>query len=175
VLGGARRGGYTRGTSRWRGIALGLARFIRNLIAAAALAAGMGALAAPAWLDQPMKGVPIGTHVELLEDPTGKLTLADVTTRPWIDAFRPATKDNVNLGYRDEALWLRIRLERGAAIGPWMLEVSYPMLDNLEFYAPGSSTPGNGGTIVVTGSRSRFSIAIEPYTGRVTVTRVSGP
>ena len=41
--------------------------------------------------------------------------------------------------------------------------------------APGSSTPGNGGTIVVTGSRSRFSIAIEPYTGRVTVTRVSGP
>jgi diguanylate cyclase (GGDEF)-like protein len=127
------------------GIALGLARFIRNMILAAALAGGAGALAAPAWLEQPLKGVPIGTHVELLEDPTGRLTLADVTTRPWIDAFRPATKDNVNLGYRDEALWLRIRLERGAAIGPWMLEVSYPMLDNLEFYAPGTSTPMLGG------------------------------
>jgi type II secretory pathway pseudopilin PulG len=41
--------------------------------------------------------------------------------------------------------------------------------------APGSSTPGNGGTIVVTGSRSRFNIMVEPYTGRVTVTRISGP
>jgi prepilin-type N-terminal cleavage/methylation domain-containing protein len=41
--------------------------------------------------------------------------------------------------------------------------------------APGSTTPGNGGTIVVSGSRSVFNIVVEPYTGRVTVTRVSGP
>jgi general secretion pathway protein H len=40
---------------------------------------------------------------------------------------------------------------------------------------PGSSTPGNGGTIVITGSRSTFNVIIEPYTGRVTVNRVSGP
>lgn len=126
-------------------MALGLARFIRNMVAAAALAAGVGAVAAPAWLDQPMRGVPIGTHVELLEDPTGKLTIADLTTRPWIDAFKPATAENVNLGFRDEVLWIRIRLERGASVGPWMLEVSYPMLDNLEFYGPGIATPLLGG------------------------------
>jgi general secretion pathway protein H len=41
--------------------------------------------------------------------------------------------------------------------------------------APGGSTPGNGGLIVVSGSRSVFNITIEPYTGRVTVTRMSGP
>src|SRR4051812_9044864 len=41
--------------------------------------------------------------------------------------------------------------------------------------APGSSTPGNGGTIVVSGSQSVFNITVEPYTGRLTVTRVSGP
>jgi len=41
--------------------------------------------------------------------------------------------------------------------------------------APGSSTPGNGGVIVVSGSQSVFNITVEPYTGRLTVTRVSGP
>jgi Tfp pilus assembly protein FimT len=40
---------------------------------------------------------------------------------------------------------------------------------------PGSTTPGNGGTITISGSRSVFNITVEPYTGRVTVTRVSGP
>lgn len=41
--------------------------------------------------------------------------------------------------------------------------------------APGGTTPGNGGTISISGSRSVFNITVEPYTGRVTVTRVSGP
>ena len=40
---------------------------------------------------------------------------------------------------------------------------------------PGSNTPGNGGLIVVSGSQSVFNITVEPYTGRVTVTRISGP
>jgi prepilin-type N-terminal cleavage/methylation domain-containing protein len=39
----------------------------------------------------------------------------------------------------------------------------------------GGSTPSSGGTIVVQGSGSVFNINVEAYTGRVTVTRVSGP
>ena len=41
--------------------------------------------------------------------------------------------------------------------------------------APGSSTPGSGGTIVVSGAGSSFRILVEAYTGRVSVTRLSGP
>ncbi len=40
---------------------------------------------------------------------------------------------------------------------------------------PGSSTPGNGGTINITGSGSSFLINVEPYTGRVSVVRQSAP
>ncbi len=40
--------------------------------------------------------------------------------------------------------------------------------------APGSATPGNGGTITVSGSGSVFAITVEAYTGRVTVTRLQG-
>jgi len=36
---------------------------------------------------------------------------------------------------------------------------------------PGSTTPGNGGTVTITGSGSTFIIGVEAYTGRVTVTR----
>lgn len=39
--------------------------------------------------------------------------------------------------------------------------------------APGSTTPSNGGSVVVAGSGQTFVIAVEPYTGRVTVTRHS--
>ena len=120
---------------------MALRRFIRNLLVFLALCAGGFASAAPVWLDGQVPGVPIGTHVEYLEDPTGRLTLRDVQSRPWMDGFTRSEKDNPNFGYLDSTLWLRIRLERGASAGPWMLEVAYPMLDNLELYGPGSSTP----------------------------------
>ena len=120
---------------------MGLPRFIRNSLLALALWFGAGALAAPVYLDNEMQGVPIGTHVELLEDPTGKLTARPTSTRArGSTRSSPSTADNVNLGFRDSTLWLRIRLERGASLGPWMLEVAYPMLDKLEFYGPGLAT-----------------------------------
>jgi prepilin-type N-terminal cleavage/methylation domain-containing protein len=40
---------------------------------------------------------------------------------------------------------------------------------------PGSSNPGAGGSITVTGSGAEFRINVEAYTGRVSVVRVSGP
>ncbi len=41
--------------------------------------------------------------------------------------------------------------------------------------SPNSSTPSAGGTIIISGSGSRFQITVEAYTGRVTVARISGP
>jgi Tfp pilus assembly protein FimT len=37
--------------------------------------------------------------------------------------------------------------------------------------APGSTTPGSGGSIVIQGSGGQFTLGVEAYTGRVTVTR----
>jgi prepilin-type N-terminal cleavage/methylation domain-containing protein len=36
------------------------------------------------------------------------------------------------------------------------------------------SVPGNGGSIIITGSRQTFTVSVEAFTGRVTVTRVDG-
>jgi hypothetical protein len=38
--------------------------------------------------------------------------------------------------------------------------------------AAGSNTPANEGSLEVTGSSQRFRIAVQPYTGRVVVSRV---
>ncbi|MFN9972824.1 MAG: hypothetical protein ACK58T_23340, partial [Phycisphaerae bacterium] len=38
--------------------------------------------------------------------------------------------------------------------------------------AAGSTTPANEGSLEVTGSSQRFRIAVQPYTGRVIVSRV---
>jgi prepilin-type N-terminal cleavage/methylation domain-containing protein len=40
---------------------------------------------------------------------------------------------------------------------------------------PAGTTPSAGGSITVTGSGSVFRIDVEAYTGRVTVTKISGP
>jgi len=40
--------------------------------------------------------------------------------------------------------------------------------------APGGNTPSNGGTVVILGSGQTFTIAVEAYTGRVTVARDGG-
>ncbi len=116
---------------------MGLPRFIRCTLLALALWFCASAPASPVPLDAEMRGAPIGTHLELLEDPTGKLTLTDINASPWIDRFKPVVTDNVNLGVRDSTVWLRIRMERGASLGPWMLEVAYPLLDKVELYGPG--------------------------------------
>lgn len=41
--------------------------------------------------------------------------------------------------------------------------------------SPGTTMPSAGGTATITGSGSTFDVKIEPYTGRVTVERISGP
>jgi len=75
---------------------------------------------------------------DVLEDPGGALTLADVLTGPWQERFTPAdhrrTADN-NFGTSRSAFWLRVQL-RGAKDTPtdWLLEVAYPPLDLLDVY-----------------------------------------
>jgi len=115
---------------------------LRLLLIAGALAATTSAAAPqPIALDERVPGIAIGTQIEYLEDTSGELSLRDVQSPPWRDRFVASTQENLNLGYRNNAVWLRIRVERRAAAGPWALEVGYPLLDRLEFYAPNAASP----------------------------------
>lgn len=86
--------------------------------------------------------VSLGAHVQMLEDPGGKLGLEDVR-RPEVAArFVPATSDPVNFGYTRSAWWLRFALSGGSPAGEeLMLEVAFPSIDRVELHLP-EAQPG---------------------------------
>ncbi len=94
----------------------------------------------------------LASQVSILEDPGGRLSLADVQNRG--NEFRPApvTGDAaINFGYSSSAWWLRVELEPGpAAPRDWLLEVSFPTLDSVEYFGP-------EGAYMATGDRLPFA------------------
>lgn len=75
-------------------------------------------------------------YVEVLEDPTGKLTLSKVERAENASRFHafPGTSD-LNFGYTSSAIWLRLRLIPEINTPAfWLLEIAYPSLDHVEMY-----------------------------------------
>jgi len=107
------------------------------LIAAALLICGTVASAAPAV---PLPGadgpVPLGTYAEVLEDPGGKLTVAEVAAN---GRFVPVGHEVPNFGYSYSAFWLRFRLPRETAplLAPILaLEIRFPSIDSIDLHVP---------------------------------------
>ena len=94
----------------------------------------------------------LASQVSILEDPGGRLSLADVQNRG--NEFRPApvTGDAaINFGYSSSAWWLRVEFEPDpAAPRDWLLEVSFPTLDSVEYFGP-------EGAYMATGDRLPFA------------------
>lgn len=110
----------------------------------------------------PEKGIPLlelkdglrpyslGKHLEILEDPQSTLTVSQVVSAAFDPLFRPSTQDIPNFGYSRSDFWFRLQV-RNATIRPdthWLLEVAYPLIDQIElyiFYANGTYRVKKGG------------------------------
>lgn len=81
----------------------------------------------------------LAADVAVLEDPDGRMSLADVQARA--AEFRPTQLRGdaaINFGYSSSAWWLRFEVEAGPAVArDWMLEVGFPTLDRVDFFGPG--------------------------------------
>ncbi|MFA7292319.1 MAG: 7TM diverse intracellular signaling domain-containing protein [Rhodocyclaceae bacterium] len=86
--------------------------------------------------------IALAAHVEILEDPDGRLSIDDVRQPEHATRFRAhPSSGELNLGYSASAWWLRVTLQPTLATSPdWLLEVGFPTLDNVAFFAPDSST-----------------------------------
>lgn len=119
-------------------LAARLAGLLRGAVACA-LWLACPVAAAPASLAAATVSLPLAPHVEVLEDPGGALSLADVQRPDVVAAFRPSglADRELNFGYSSSAYWLRFTLapQPGAA-RDWMLELGYPALDRVEFFGP---------------------------------------
>jgi len=116
----------------------------RVLIAAALIFCGLAAQAGAPAVPLPVerRAVALGPYAETLEDPGGKLTLAQVAAR---SDFAPLGRNVANFGYSYSAYWLRFTLPRDASdmLAPMLaLEIRFPSIDSIELHVPYRSPQG---------------------------------
>lgn len=95
---------------------------------------------------------PLSAETSLLEDPTGELSLADVSSPEFQQKFQPWSQPgDISLGFSQSAHWIKLSLSRAEdSPADWLIEIPYLGLENIEFHAP-DQLP------VLTGSARPFS------------------
>jgi signal transduction histidine kinase len=103
----------------------------------------------------------LGRHMDILEDPGGKLTIEEITSPEYTSRFTSNQVDVPNYGYSNSAYWLRVRLRNEAnLVNKWLLEVNFQNLNYVDLYIP---SQGDGYSVKQSGSLEPFSTRDLPY------------
>ncbi len=92
--------------------------------------------AQPVILDSSLDTVRFGNRVMYLEDKSGNITLADIVQEDlvWEEAGDSAT---LNFGFTGSVYWFRFTVDNQLnREQEWYFELTYPLLDFIELYAP---------------------------------------
>jgi hypothetical protein len=85
----------------------------------------------------------LGRHMDILEDPGGKLTIDEVASPEFASRFVRSQVDVPNYGYTGSAYWARLQLRNEARLTDlWWLEVGFPAVEYVDLYTP---LPGGQG------------------------------
>ncbi len=84
----------------------------------------------------------LGPYVEYIEDISGSLTINEISSEEYDTAFLKNTDTVFSAGYSRSVYWLRFKVDpqyshpdtRGYS--KWFLEIPFPLLDNIDLYAP---------------------------------------
>lgn len=89
----------------------------------------------------------LGHYLDILEDPTGKLTIADITSPEYDSQFSPSQSAVPNYGFTDSAYWARLRLDNQTrqSVERWM-ELGFANMQYLDLYKPSLEGDGYTGT-----------------------------
>jgi len=80
---------------------------------------------------------PLGTHIEILEDPSGELTIEDVSSPEFDSKFTPSHVDVPNYGFTDSVYWVRFDLENQTQdTEEWLLEQGFANTHYIDLYTP---------------------------------------
>ena len=93
----------------------------------------------PVVLEKGKDSYKIGLNLDILEDPTGKLTIEDVNKPKWASKFKRSQKQVPNYGQTDKAFWVRFKVKNLSDLKRWYLYFEYSLIDNMNFYR---SIPG---------------------------------
>jgi PAS domain S-box-containing protein len=97
----------------------------------------------PFLLTDQQERYPLGLHLEILEDPSGELTIDDVSSPEFDSNFVPSQAVVPNYGFTDSAYWVRFRLDNETLhTDNWLLEQGFANTHYVDLYTP---LPDGGG------------------------------
>jgi signal transduction histidine kinase/PAS domain-containing protein len=102
----------------------------------------------------------LGLHLEILEDPDGRLTIEQVASPEYSEQFVPSQDKAPNLGYTDSAYWVRFRARNETAeTHDWRLELGFANIQHVALYTPlaQSGNLESGFAVKQTGTSHPFS------------------
>lgn len=98
------------------------------------------ALAGAVAFDENTRSLPLGQAMSVFEDVRGDASIDEITSPALQASFRQHDKGVLNAGYSRSVFWLRLDLEYRpqylAGAQPWLLELAYPPLDDVQLYLP---------------------------------------
>ena len=97
------------------------------------------ALATEFLLKKNIDNAPIGMHLEYFQDTSDKLSIRNILSSK--KKFKPVNTPHPEFGFSKHPYWLRFttKNELGKSI-PWLLELSHPIIDEVDLYIPSVST-----------------------------------
>ncbi len=119
-------------------------------------------LTAPVILNDEQDIYPLGLYLEILEDPSGKLTIEEITSPEFENKFVPSQNEVPNFGHTNSAYWVRFRIrnETGQSEN-WRLKLGFANMQHIDLYL---QRPDNKGyTHKKTGTYLPFNTRDIPY------------
>ncbi len=96
---------------------------------------GTSSAIAPLILTDKQDRYPLGLHLEILEDPSGKLTFEDVLSPTYEDKFSSSQVEIPNFGLTTNVYWVRLSLDNQThGIREWLLEDGYVNAQYVDLY-----------------------------------------
>lgn len=92
-----------------------------------------GRLNSPIDVNLVKSGEFLGKRSHYLTDESGALSLEQLP-KARDERWQAVGKDILSLGYTTNTVWARLELVNNGNESDWMLEVAYPVLDNVDFY-----------------------------------------
>ena len=68
-------------------------------------------LITPVILNEKQDVYPLGLHLEIFEDPSGKLTIEEIASHEFENRFVPSLNEVPNFGHTNSAYWVRFRIK----------------------------------------------------------------
>ena len=76
----------------------------------------------------------LGLNLDILEDPSGKLTIDDVSSSKWEGKFKRSTQKKPNFGFSASSFWARFKFQTKGQQKDWVLSQHYYLQDEILFY-----------------------------------------